>query len=123
MPVLIADDSPNMRKMLKNALRQFGVERIDEAEDGRAALGLMKQHAYGLVLLDWNMPAMTGIEVLRFMRADDSLRDIPVMMLTAEADKKNVLEAMGAGVTDYLIKPFTMDALKSKIDRIARIPL
>ena len=115
---LVVDDSASMRSTVRSALKAFGLQKIDDAEDGRAALTHLARRAYDIVILDWNMPVMTGIELLRIMRADHAMKVIPVIMLTAEAEKGHVVEAIGAGITDYIVKPFTTETLKKKLDRI-----
>lgn len=117
--VLVVDDFPTMRRIVKNLLKQLGFENIDEAEDGNMALNKMKSSSYGLVVSDWNMPNMEGIELLRNVRADASLKDTPFLMVTAEAEKEKVIEAIKAGVDNYIVKPFTADILKEKLEKIA----
>ncbi|MFO0752711.1 MAG: chemotaxis response regulator CheY [Thermodesulfovibrionales bacterium] len=118
--VLVVDDFPTMRRIVKNLLKQLGFENIDEAEDGAQALGKLKGGSYGLVVSDWNMPNMEGIELLRNVRQEQSpLKDIPFLMVTAEAEKEKVIEAIKAGVDNYIVKPFTADILKEKLEKIA----
>ncbi|MCE5311910.1 MAG: chemotaxis response regulator CheY [Nitrospiraceae bacterium] len=117
--VLVVDDFPTMRRIVKNLLKQLGFENIDEAEDGNMALNKMRSTTYGLVVSDWNMPNMEGIELLRNVRADAALKDTPFLMVTAEAEKEKVIEAIKAGVDNYIVKPFTAEILKEKLEKIA----
>lgn len=119
LKVLVVDDFPTMRRIVKNLLKQLGFENIDEAEDGNMALNKMKSNSYGLVVSDWNMPNMEGIELLRNVRADAALKDTPFLMVTAEAEKEKVIEAIKAGVDNYIVKPFTAEILKEKLEKIA----
>ena len=116
MPVLIVDDYPMMVRIIRNVLRQLGLADIDEAHDGRAALGLMRQKNYGLVISDWNMEPMTGYELLQAVRADDRLCHTPFIMVTAEAEAEKMAAAKAAGVDTYIVKPFSAAMLKSEID-------
>ncbi|OHB69556.1 MAG: hypothetical protein A2W23_04080 [Planctomycetes bacterium RBG_16_43_13] len=116
--VLVVDDYSTMRRILTNILKQIGYSDIDVAEDGYSALAMLKQGGYGLVVSDWNMPNMNGLDLLKAIRADDSLSDMPVLMVTAEAKKENVIIAIKAGVNNYVVKPFTSDVLKEKIEKI-----
>ena len=118
MKVLIVDDFATMRRILKNVLRQVGFTNIIEADDGKAALKELKKEKFDLILCDWNMPEMPGIDLLRHVRSDDALKSIPFVMVTAEAQKENILEAVKAGVSNYVVKPFTAVTLKEKIDKI-----
>jgi two-component system chemotaxis response regulator CheY len=117
--VLVVDDFPTMRRIVKNLLKQLGYENIDEAEDGVAALAKLKNGGYGLVVSDWNMPNMEGIDLLRAVRAEPVVKDIPFLMVTAEAEKEKVIEAIKAGVDNYVVKPFTAEVLKEKLEKIA----
>ncbi len=117
--VLVVDDFPTMRRIVKNLLKQLGFEDIDEAEDGSQALSKLKAGSYGLVVSDWNMPVMEGIDLLKHVRADESLRGIPFLMVTAEAEKDKVITAIKAGVDNYVVKPFTAEILKEKLEKIA----
>lgn len=116
--VLIVDDFSTMRRIVKNILKQIGYSDIEEAEDGNCALARLRQGGFGLVVSDWNMPNMTGLELLKAIRADSVLNNIPVLMVTAEAKKENVIDAIQAGVNNYVVKPFTAVALKEKIEKI-----
>ena len=116
--VLVVDDFSTMRRIVKNILKQIGYSDIEEAEDGNSALVRLRQGGYGLVVSDWNMPNMTGLDLLKAIRADNVLSNMPVLMVTAEAKKENVLDAIKAGVNNYVVKPFTADVLKDKIEKI-----
>ena len=117
--VLVVDDFPTMRRIVKNLLKQLGFENIDEAEDGAQALFKLKAGGYGLVVSDWNMPVMEGIELLRHVREDEAIKTIPFLMVTAEAEKDKVITAIKAGVDNYVVKPFTAEVLKEKLEKIA----
>ena len=118
MKVLIVDDMSTMRRIVRNSLKQLGFENMEEAEDGKGALAKLREGGFGLIVSDWNMPTMSGLELLKAIRQDDSLKAIPVLMVTAEAKKENILEAVQAGVNNYVVKPFTAATLKEKIDKI-----
>ncbi len=117
--VLVVDDFPTMRRIVKNLLKQLGFENIDEADDGVNALAKLKNGGFGLVVSDWNMPNMEGIDLLRAVRQEPSVKDIPFLMVTAEAEKEKVIEAIKAGVDNYIVKPFTAEVLKEKLEKIA----
>ncbi|SMO48210.1 two-component system, chemotaxis family, response regulator CheY [Balnearium lithotrophicum] len=118
--ILVVDDMAAMRKILRTLLTQLGFKNIDEAEDGKQALEKLRQNPdkYGLVITDWNMPNMTGIELVQAIRSDKRLKHLPILMVTAEAKKENVLTAIKAGVNNYIVKPFTAETLKEKIEAI-----
>lgn len=116
--VLVVDDMSTMRRIVKNVLRQIGFSDIVEAENGQDALGKLKCGGFGLVVSDWNMPVMQGIDLLRAVRADPNLNSLPFLMVTAEAQKENIIEAVQAGVSNYIVKPFTAEALQEKLDKI-----
>jgi two-component system, chemotaxis family, chemotaxis protein CheY len=116
--VLVVDDMSTMRRIVKNVLRQIGFSDIVEAENGQDALGKLKCGGFGLVVSDWNMPVMQGIDLLRAVRADPNLKSLPFLMVTAEAQKENIIEAVQAGVSNYIVKPFTAEALQEKLDKI-----
>jgi len=118
MKVLVVDDFATMRKIIRNVLKQIGFEDIAEAEDGAAALQILKREKVGLVVTDWNMPNMTGLELLQNIRNDPGGAKMPVLMVTAEGLKENVLEAVKAGVSNYVVKPFTAEVLQEKIEAI-----
>ena len=117
---LVVDDFATMRKIVRNLLRQLGYQQIDEAEDGVVALRKLKATKYDMIICDWNMPNMTGIELLKEVRSDESVKAIPFLMVTAEANKENVIEAVKAGVSNYIVKPFTADTLSGKIDAVIK---
>ncbi len=118
--VLVVDDFPTMRRIVKNLLKQIGFENIDEAEDGVQALNKLRGGSYGLVVSDWNMPNMEGIDLLRNVRQEpEPLKNVPFLMVTAEAEKEKVIEAIKAGVDNYIVKPFTAEVLKEKLEKIA----
>ncbi len=116
--VLVVDDMSTMRRIVKNVLKQIGYTDMAEAENGEDALKKLRVGGYGLVVSDWNMPVMTGIELLRAIRADPELKHLPVLMVTAEAQKENIMEAVQAGVNNYVVKPFTAEALQEKLNKI-----
>jgi two-component system chemotaxis response regulator CheY len=116
--ILTVDDMATMRKIIKSLLNQLGYTNIDEAENGKEALAKLKQNKYDLVLLDWNMPEMDGITLLQEIRKDTHLKDIPVIMVTAEAKKENVLIAIQSGANNYIVKPFTAETLKEKLEKV-----
>lgn len=117
-PVLVVDDFSTMRRIIKTALKQMGIEDITEAEDGKIALQKLKLKDFKLIISDWNMPNLMGIDFLRRVRADEKYKHIPFLMVTAEARKDNVLEAAKAGVSNYITKPFTAEDLQKKIENI-----
>ncbi|MCD4715551.1 MAG: chemotaxis response regulator CheY [Desulfobacterales bacterium] len=118
MDVLVVDDFATMRRILKNILRQIGFTNISEADDGKSALNMLKKQKVDLILCDWNMPEMPGIELLKQVRADDGLKDIPFVMITAEAKKENILAAVQAGVNNYVVKPFTAETISEKLEKV-----
>lgn len=118
MKILVVDDMSTMRRIVKNILKELGFSNIEEAENGSDALTKLKANPFDLVVSDWNMPVMPGIELLRNIRADASLKHIPVLMVTAEAQKENLVEAIQAGVSNYIVKPFTADTIKQKLEKI-----
>ncbi len=118
MTVMIVDDFPTMRTIIRNLLKQLGFKKIVEAEDGRNALIVLKNNSVDFLITDWNMPNMTGMELLETIRADSKFKNLPVLMVTAEAAKDNVLQAIKAGVNNYIVKPFTAEVLKEKIEKI-----
>ena len=118
MPILVVDDYNTMIRIIRNLLRQLGFEDIDEASDGALALAKMRDKRYGLVISDWNMEPMTGYELLKQVRADPQLAPVPFIMITAESKTENVIAAKQAGVSNYIVKPFNAETLKSKIDAV-----
>jgi two-component system chemotaxis response regulator CheY len=120
--VLVVDDMSTMRRILKNVLKQVGFSNLVEAENGQDALNKLKVGDIGLIVSDWNMPVMPGIELLRTVRADAELKHLPFLMVTAEAQKENIIEAVQAGVSNYVVKPFTAEALQGKLEKIFARP-
>ena len=118
MNVLVVDDADTMRRIVCNLLRGLGMKNLREAENGTAALQELKAKKADLVVSDWNMPVMSGIELLRAIRADDDLKHIPVLMVTAEAKKENIIEAVQAGASNYIVKPFNAKTLEEKLAKI-----
>lgn len=118
MPVLVVDDYSTMVRIIRNLLKQLGFEDVDDANDGTAALSKLRKRKYGLVISDWNMEPMTGYGLLKEMRADPELSDTPFIMVTAESKTENVIAAKKAGVSNYIVKPFNAQTLKSKIDAV-----
>jgi len=118
MKILVVDDFSTMRRIIKNLLRDLGFANTDEADDGNTALPMLQTGKYDFLVTDWNMPGMTGIDLLRNVRADESLKTLPVLMVTAEAKRDQIVAAAQAGVNGYVVKPFTAAVLKEKIDKI-----
>ena len=118
MKILIVDDFSTMRRIIKNLLRDLGFTNTQEADDGKTALPMLQGGDFDFLVTDWNMPGMTGIELLKEVRADDRLGELPVLMVTAEAKRDQIVEAATAGVNGYVVKPFTAAALKEKIEKI-----
>ena len=118
MKILVVDDMVTMRRIVKNILKQLGFANVEEAENGQEALQKLQTDRYGFVVSDWNMPVMTGIDMLRAIRADEKLKTTPVLMVTAEAQQSNLVEAVQAGVSNYIVKPFTAEILQEKIAKI-----
>lgn len=118
MKFLVVDDFSTMRRIVRNLLKELGFTNVDEAEDGVIALQKLKSSDFDFVVTDWNMPNMTGIELLRAIRADAALKQLPVLMITAEAKKENIIEAAQAGASGYIVKPFTAGTLGEKLTKI-----
>ncbi|MBN2693068.1 chemotaxis response regulator CheY [bacterium] len=118
MKILIVDDFSTMRRIEKNILKHLGFNEIDEAGDGAEALQKLKSKKYDFIISDWNMPNMEGIDLLRAVRSDPDLKEIPFLMVTAEAEKASVLTAIKEGVSNYIVKPFTEEVIKAKIEQI-----
>jgi two-component system chemotaxis response regulator CheY len=118
MKILTVDDFSTMRRIIRNMLRQLGYTNIVEAEDGAAAWSLLQREKVDFVISDWNMPNMNGLDLLKAIRADENLKPIPVLLVTAEALKEYIVEAVKAGVNNYVVKPFTAETLQEKIDTI-----
>ncbi len=115
MNVLIVDDYKTMLRILRNLLGQLNFNNVHEATDGSTALKMLREENFGLIVSDWNMEPMTGIELLRKVRADDALRHIPFVMITAQSNSENVMIAKEAGVSNYIVKPFNAETLKTKL--------
>jgi two-component system chemotaxis response regulator CheY len=115
MPVLVVDDYKTMLRIIGNLLKQLGFNNVDEATDGGMALGKMRDKNYGLVISDWNMEPMTGLQLLKEVRADAKLKATPFIMITAESKTENVISAKAAGVNNYIVKPFNAETLKKKL--------
>ncbi len=118
MKILIVDDFSTMRRIIKNLLRDLGFNNTSEADDGNTALPMLKNGSFDFLITDWNMPGMTGIDLLRAVRADEQLADMPVLMVTAEQKREQIIEAAQAGVNGYIVKPFTAQTLKEKLEKI-----
>ncbi len=118
MRILIVDDFATMRRIVKNILKQLGFENIVEADDGKAALRVLESQHVDFIISDWNMPNMTGLELLKAVRSNEKFKDIPFLMVTAEALKENIVAAVKAGVSNYIVKPFTAETLREKIEKI-----
>lgn len=116
--ILVVDDFSTMRRIIKNILRQIGLSNIVEADDGTTAWETLNKDRVDFIISDWNMPRMTGIELLRKVRASEEFGDLPFLMVTAEAQQENILEAVQARVSNYIVKPFTAEVMKQKIDKI-----
>lgn len=115
---LVVDDFSTMRRIVRNLLKELGFINVDEAEDGVNALHKLKNGTYDFVITDWNMPNMTGIDLLKNIRADATLKHLPVLMITAEAKKENIIEAAQSGASGYIVKPFTAAVLEEKLNKI-----
>ncbi|HPG71719.1 MAG TPA: response regulator [Syntrophales bacterium] len=120
LKILIVDDFATMRKVIRNLLKQGGFENVVEAEDGVAALKVLKSQQVDFIISDWNMPNMSGLELLKAVRGDDELKALPFLMVTAEALKDYVVAAVKAGVSNYFVKPFTAEVLNEKIEKIVK---
>ncbi|BBA34334.1 chemotaxis protein CheY [Methylocaldum marinum] len=118
MKILVVDDFSTMRRIIRNLLRELGFNNIFEADDGQSALPKLQSGGIDFLITDWNMPGMTGIDLLRTVRADPNLAQLPVLMVTAEAKRDQIVEAAQAGVNGYVIKPFTAATLQEKIEKI-----
>jgi two-component system chemotaxis response regulator CheY len=118
MKVLVVDDFATMRRIVKGVLKQLGFSDIIEAENGSSALDELKKEKVGLIVSDWNMPKMTGLDLLKAVREDEKFKSIPFIMVTAEGQKENVLEAVKAGVSNYIVKPFTPETFNEKLQKV-----
>jgi len=119
LKILVVDDFPTMRRIVKTLLKSLGFREMHEAEDGEKAYALMKAEGnFELIVSDWNMPNMTGLELLKTIRADEKFKHLPFLMVTAEAEKENIIEAVKSGVSNYVVKPFTGQTLKEKLEKV-----
>jgi two-component system chemotaxis response regulator CheY len=118
MKILVVDDFSTMRKIVRNILQQMGFTNIEEAEDGKIALKRLQDGDIEFIISDWNMPNMMGIDLLKSVRADEKLKSVPFLMVTAESQKENVLQAVQAGVSNYIVKPFTAEIMEEKMKLI-----
>lgn len=118
MKILIVDDFSTMRRIIKNLLRDLGFNNVDEADDGQTALPMLQKGDFDFLVTDWNMPGMSGMELLQAVRADENLKHLPILMVTAEAKRDQIVAAAQAGVNGYVVKPFTAAVLKDKIEKI-----
>ncbi len=116
--ILVVDDMSTMRRIIRTILNQLGYSNIEEAENGKQALAKLKSEKFDFVITDWNMPEMDGLSLVKEIRNDPDLKHLPVLMVTAEAKKENVIEALKAGVNNYIVKPFTPEVLKEKMEKI-----
>jgi two-component system chemotaxis response regulator CheY len=118
MKFLVVDDFSTMRRIIKNLLHDLGYPNVSEADDGKTALPMLQAGNFDFLITDWNMPGMPGLDLIKAVRADSKLAKMPVLMLTAEAKREQIIEAAQAGVNGYVIKPFTAETLKEKLDKI-----
>ncbi|MCH9784551.1 MAG: chemotaxis response regulator CheY [Gammaproteobacteria bacterium] len=118
MSILVVDDFPTMRRIVRSLLKELGFTNVEEAEDGQEALGKLKSGDFEFVVSDWNMPNLDGLEMLKQIRADDAMKALPVLMVTAEAKKENIVAAAQAGANGYIVKPFTAATLEEKLNKI-----
>ncbi len=118
MKILVVDDFSTMRRIVKNLLRDLGFSNVVEADDGNTALPILKAGGIDFLVTDWNMPGMEGIDLVKAVRADENMKSMPVLMVTAEAKREQIVVAAQAGVNGYIVKPFTAATLKEKIDKI-----
>lgn len=118
LKILVIDDFPTMRRIIRNLLKDLGYENVDEAEDGAMGLEKLRNGSFDFVVSDWNMPNLDGLEMLKQIRADANLANLPVLMVTAEAKKENIIAAAQAGASGYVVKPFTAATLEEKLNKI-----
>jgi two-component system chemotaxis response regulator CheY len=118
MRILIVDDFSTMRRIIKGLLHELGYNNVAEADDGNTALPMLKAEPIDFLITDWNMPGMPGIDLIRAVRGDAKLKSLPVLMVTAEAKREQIIEAAQAGINGYIVKPFTANTLKEKIDKV-----
>lgn len=123
LQILVVDDFSTMRKIIKSMLRKIGVKSIDDAEDGRVALDFLSSHPYDLVILDWNMPNMSGIDLLKSIKANEKLKHVPVLMVTSEATESQIIIAVQTGAANYIVKPFTEATLIKKLSAILNVEI
>jgi two-component system chemotaxis response regulator CheY len=116
--ILVVDDSPTMRRIIKNSLERLGYKDSVEAAHGKEALSQLKEHPVNFIITDWNMPEMNGLEFVTELRGDDEYKDLPVLMITTRGMKDDVLQAVHAGVNNYIVKPFTPETLEEKISKL-----
>lgn len=116
--ILVVDDYKTMLRIIRNLLKQLGFNNVEEAQDGSAALLKLRDKSYGLVISDWNMEPMSGLQLLKEVRADDNLKNTPFIMITAESKSENVIAAKEAGVNNYIVKPFNVETLKGKLTAV-----
>jgi len=121
MKILVVDDFATMRKIVRNILRQIGLTNVKEADDGASALPMVQGEQFDLIVSDWNMPKMNGLDFLKAVRADPSTKATPFLMVTAEALKENIIAATQAGVSNYIVKPFNAQTLEDKIKKIFKV--
>lgn len=118
MKILAVDDSATMRRIMKNHLKQVGYEEVDEAENGKAALGLLARGQYDLLITDWNMPEMSGLDLVKEVRRTDAVKGLPILMVTTVSAKEDIVTALKAGVSNYVVKPFDAETLRTKITQV-----
>jgi two-component system, chemotaxis family, chemotaxis protein CheY len=118
MKILVVDDFATMRRIIKNILKQLGYSNVEEADDGASALTKLQGAKFDLVITDWNMPNMIGLELIKAIRASEPIKSTPILMVTAEALKENIIEAVKSGVNNYIVKPFTAEVMREKIEKI-----
>jgi two-component system chemotaxis response regulator CheY len=118
LKILVVDDFSTMRRIIKNLLRDLGFNNTSEADDGTTALPMLQSGNFDFLITDWNMPGMQGIDLLKAVRADPKLSNLPVLMVTAEQKREQIVEAAQAGVNGYIVKPFTAETLREKLDKI-----
>lgn len=118
MSILVVDDFPTMRRIVRSLLKELGFTNVEEAEDGKEALAKIRAGSFEFIISDWNMPNLDGLEMLKQVRADAALKDLPVLMITAEAKKENIIAAAKAGASGYIVKPFTAATLEEKLNKI-----
>jgi two-component system, chemotaxis family, chemotaxis protein CheY len=119
MKILSVDDSATMRRIIKNQLKQIGFENVDEAENGRAALALLTKDAYDLLITDWNMPEMNGLDLVKEVRRTEAIKAIPILMVTTVSAKEDIVTALKAGVSNYVVKPFDAETLRAKVTQVS----